>query len=191
MPPVNVITFRLVKDPRLVQVAVTAFVKDWVKRRNDAGESTPEIAKSLGFKSHASVVQYLTPGHPVKVTDAVQRRVAELAFGGSRDRLDEEALHWFEQNSGPPDLELPTEYHRALGRLEALHDRDFTEAARAHFLGASHKGDQITGPLLADQIYELAQQMKGKAEFQRSDGVELTEADATAPGIGGKRGRKK
>lgn len=176
MEAVKVITLADVNS-KLVQTAVTAFVKDWVKRRNDAGESTPEIAKSLGFKSHASVVQYLTPGHPVKVTDAVQRRVAELAFGGSRDRLDQEALRWFEEQQHGKAVELPPEYVRALGQLDVRHGRDFSPAARSLFASqpAFHGASGLTIELLARQIEEEDARMRDRTVERGRPAVDPTE----------------
>lgn len=116
MQPVKVITVRSV-DPRVTKEAVSAYIKNWVRQRHDAGETTTQIARSLGLKSHASIVQYLTPGHPTKISDAVQEHAAMLLFAGSRDRLRDAAVAWYEEQQNAPPYDVQSVIDQAVGAL--------------------------------------------------------------------------
>jgi hypothetical protein len=164
-------------EPKAVQKAVTAYVKDWVKKRVDAGETTVAIAQELGFKSHVSIVQYTKPGFPVEVTTRVRDQVANILFGGSTDRLKEEAVRWYQEQRP----ELPQLYDRAVAILEDRHKRDFTEVAYQHLEStAAHQAEGITASLLADQIYEFAQGEKNKSVPNPSTDLEDVETGIRA-----------
>jgi transcriptional regulator with XRE-family HTH domain len=161
--PVKVITVSPV-DPDTLEIAITGFVRDWVRKRNAAGESQKEIAASLGFNSHATVAQYINPNHPVKVTAKAQRYARQILFDGDNAKFEQAAMDWFNANrTSQPAPDLPLAYVKAAGFLEATHGRDFTAAAQAHLQFAHHKAEGMTIKELADQIYELAQEAKGKA----------------------------
>lgn len=145
-------------DPKDMQVAISAYIKHWAKMRNDAGESTQEIAKSVGLKSHASVVQWFTHGHPGKISATVQDHVARLSYGGSRDRLKDAAIAWFESNQ-----QLPPEFKAAVTLLNETHGRDFTAAANEVFRDAAHKARRPAIEELAAQIAQRDAERRGKA----------------------------
>lgn len=151
------------KAPDFGLVAIDAFVKNWAKEQNDSGRTTTEIARQLGYNSHATIVQWLTPGHPIKVTDRAQRRIAELLFGGSRDAFEAEALRWFTEQQESSPVDLPPEYLKAAGHLEVTYGSSFDAAAQEHFRSVScHRPEGLTVAQLAEEILRFSR--RGKKE---------------------------
>lgn len=81
-------------DPEWVKEAVAAYIKAYVRRRVEAGESKRDIGLSLGFKGGQRINQYVDPKKygAAGVSVDTQMRVAELLHGGSLDALREAAI---------------------------------------------------------------------------------------------------
>jgi hypothetical protein len=91
------------------------------------------------------------------------RETAELFLSGAAPPAGE----------GSPEQPLPRLYREALGLLAEIHERSFLKEARLHRQKfAAHSSNGFTAEVLARQIYEMAQEAKGKAVAR---GVEPTE----------------
>lgn len=96
---VSAVTFRPV-DSDWVKEAIAAYVRAYVRRRVEAGESKRAIGLSLGFKGGHRINQYVDPKKygPTGVSAETQARVADLLHGGSLDALRQAAIAFAQEH---------------------------------------------------------------------------------------------
>lgn len=160
--------------------ALTAYVRSFVLRRlREIGETNgtdhgakAQLARELGMTA-ANVSHWATGKHQ-SVGDDLRDKIAEMLHGGSVDKLNSAAMAAASAGSD----EFPPQFDAALTFLRRTHGRDFTEAARALLQTASHRPENMTIDSLVAQIYERANEAKGKSV---GGAVELTDDVIVGP----------
>lgn len=184
-----------------VGLAVWKYAQAYVVRRfgelGNVHGSRTRIATELGCTP--SNVTHIRDGKTKSLSSALEQRLADLLHEGRVDDLRREAIRRHEDSlllAASSPVDLPPDYHRAIGRLEVRIGRDLTAAARELFAREPnfHLAEGASAELLDRQIQEIDAEMKGKAEHQRAPAPALTAQDEGVTGpaaMAGSRSRKK
>ncbi len=178
---VSVVTLGLPMTEDLTDRAIVEHLRRYVQERIANGEIQLTIANDLGI-DRAMVSKYKSGELPKTLKPATVRAFAKL-LGLDTSELERIALKELERREN----EFPAKFKAALLLLrETKEGRDFTDAARIVLQRAAQRPEQMTVDAIADEIYEAANEAKGKPAVLA---VEVAEDDATAPGMGGKKRR--
>lgn len=168
---VSVVTLGLPMTEDLTDRAIVEHLRRYVQQRIANGEIQLTIANDLGI-DRAMVSKYKSGELPKTLKPATVRAFAKL-LGVDTSELERIALKEFERRAN----EFPPQFKAAITFLNETHGRDFTEAARTVLQSAAHRPESMTIDSLAAQIYDAANEEKGKSVVSAvevtSDGAEL------------------
>lgn len=135
---------------------------DWLQRGIGARDLPPDPPEWESLPEAAKVALLVLAGRGEELRGAL-KRVAALPQKSNYAQFLAAA-----QGQEVQALELPADYLKAIGHLEVVHGRDFMQAGQLHYRSVSyHKPEGLTLAQLAEQIYSLAAEQKGKRVGER------------------------